>query len=143
MTMKTPGVWNDIPAHALVRAEHKGTVIVGTLQRLDKYATHKIMHLAVPPFGGGLALDTRDQWEVTYETKSFSDVLKAAPIGTVWGMRMEFFPRYVKISHDHVTRQGMRQLEPEVKDISLYDSEPAEQFVIVTRAVLDEQVAGL
>lgn len=142
---KTPGIWNDIPEGAHVRAEARGTIVDGHLIRLvnphggTMHANPK--KLLVEAYGlGRIELDVRDGWEVTYEVKGFDEIVAAAPVGTVWRVVDEAFPRFVKVSEQHVTKQAFRDgsnSTPEVFPILQFGA-PADGFVEIRRNVLAE-----
>lgn len=107
-TWKTPGLWDDIPMSAKVRATRGEVTLVGehiSLMRHPHVSHAKIMRLKVAPFADPVSLDSRDQWDVEYESKSQADVMNAAPVGTVWIDRRDGWPRLVKVAEKSITLQ--------------------------------------
>lgn len=121
MATKTPGIWEDIPKGAVVTATWKDQTIKGTLESVTGKHRDKRMELRVAPFGI-LTLDARDNWDVTYEAESAGDAIRSAPIGTVWGVPMTYYPRIVRISEGFVSRQHERAEQPIILPISNFDS---------------------
>lgn len=138
-TQKTPATWESIPKGAVVTATWKETTIKGTLESVTGKNRDKRMELRVAPFGI-LKLDVRDAWELTYESYSAGDVIRESPLGTVWGTRMTFYPRTVKISDTHVSRQHVQDEDAIIVPISNYDSWDADSIKAVHPKDLAEWV---
>ena len=118
-----------------VRLTRNETTITGILKgNRDK-------KLNVTTYGLGiLSFDARDQWNVEYETLGFDEVMRAAPVGTVWRDKDEAWPRFVKVSETHCTKQAFRDgmhSDPVVHPIILFGG-PADQFYEIGRNVLEE-----
>lgn len=139
VTQKTPGVWEDIPVGSKIRAERKGTVIIGNLIKVTEVNRNKYMDVdAFPPFT--TRLSAKDQWEVTYESTSAGDVIRSAPIGTVWGVPMTFYPRIVRISDEYVSRQHERSERPIILPITNFDAWDADTIRVEDPAYLADLV---
>lgn len=107
-TWKTPGLWNDIPQGAKVRATRAEVKLVGEFVSLERHpsVSHaKIMRLKVAPFSNTIPLDSRDHWDVEYESKSQADVIRESPVGSVWVDRQDGWPRIVKVADEQITLQ--------------------------------------
>lgn len=134
-TQKIPGTWESIPKGAVVTATWGDQTVKGTLESIIGTHRDKRMELRAAPFGI-IKLDVRDGWEVTYESYSAGDVIRSAPIGAVWGTQMTFYPRTVKISDTHVSRQHEQREEPVILPVSNYDSWDADAIKFVHPADL-------
>lgn len=139
MATKTPGTWDVIPEDAVITATRKDLTLKGTFKGVTGEYDRKRLHLEVPPLGV-LHLDARDGWDVTYEADSAGDVIRSAPIGTVWGVPMTFYPRIVRISEGFVSRQHERSEQPIILPISNFDSWDADAIRLEDPAYLADLV---
>lgn len=114
-TQATPGIWEDIPLGAVVTATWKDQKIVGNVERLYKSGPdkHKVLELRAAPFGI-IALDARDNWDITYAVATLADTLAASPVGSVFRSNTT---QIVKVSKFNVTREDL--------ETSGYDVPPA------------------
>lgn len=100
-TQKTPGTWDSIPAGSKVRAERKGTVLTGILIEVAGHNRDKYMDVdAFPPLT--TRLFAKDQWEVTYESRTLEDELDLAQVGDLFSNK-EGTQELIKLSDEYVS----------------------------------------
>lgn len=115
-TWKTPGIWDDIPNGAQVRATRKGTTLEGaqvSVTRSIHNSYGKCLRLNVPALGTQI-LDSRDQWEVTYfeARKNFAEVFPTLPVGSIFrykyaDVKLPGLPGGIKTHRDRFLTQEM------------------------------------